>query len=404
MVRALRDAAIGGAAALAAMGQAGAQIAPVKPEAAGVSSAGVAAIEAEMRGLVEQKKLAGYVTVLSRHGQVVMFDTYGKKDLALSESVKPDTIWRLASMTKPVTGVAMMQLYEQGKWKLDDPVSKFIPEFANLKVKTKDGALVPMAEPMTMAMLLSHTDGFPFASGLDPDIHDLDELIAKLAKEPLAAQPGTAWAYGQSVNIQGYLIEKLSGQRYDDYIRDHIFKPLKMVDTDMWVDPAKLPRLSDAWFYDDAGHIIPDAKPYTFTSRPRYMLASGGLFSTARDYWRFCQMLAGGGELDGVRLLKPETVKLMRKNQMRPGVKINVLGPNADGIGFGLNFAVLEKPNDTGLGLDSYWWGGAYGTWFWIDPTNDVVFVGMIQSRGKTAPEMSKISQTLVYKALIPGK
>jgi CubicO group peptidase (beta-lactamase class C family) len=215
------------------------------PEAVGFSTAGLDALQAEFRGLVDQKKLAGVTTLVARHGKVVHMDTYGVANATTGETLKPDSIFRIASMTKPITGVAMMQLWEQGKWKLSDPVSKFIPEFANLKVKGANGALVAQNSPMTMAQLMSHSAGFGVSAvyndaGLGAT--DLQGMIDKLAKLPLETQPGTAWDYGPSVNIQGYIVEKLSGQSLDVYFDEHIFKPLGMVDTGFWMPAEKSAR------------------------------------------------------------------------------------------------------------------------------------------------------------------
>jgi CubicO group peptidase (beta-lactamase class C family) len=261
---------------------------------------------------------------------------------------------------------------------------------------------------MTMAELMSHTAGFDVSAGYDGanlQETDLQGMVDKLAKLPLASQPGTDWAYGPSVNIQGYIVEKLSGASLDRYFQEHIFTPLKMKDTQFWVDPSKTARVSRIHTYD--GGKLVGAESRIATTKPRFLAGSGGLYSTAEDYYRFAQALLDGGELEGARILKPETVKLMRRDVLRPGVKIDLYGPNQEGLGFGMDFAVHKRPNESGLphGLDSYWWGGAYGTWFWIDPTNDLVFVGMIQNLrgsvpGAGTPEVRASSARLVYDAL----
>ena len=400
-----------GAASLAAL-PAWAKIAVQPPASAGFSSAGVAALNSEMHALVDQQKLAGVVTLLARKGKVVNLDAYGKQDASGPAPMATDSIFRIASMTKPVTGVAMMQLWEQGKWKLDDPVAKHIPEFAGLKVKT--GA--DQAQPMTMAQLMSHTAGFG-TSGVYEDAKvnlretDLQGMVDKLARLPLESQPGTDWAYGPCVDLQGYVVQKLSGKSLDRYFQDHIFTPLKMPDTQFWVDPAKVARVVRVHTYDGAGKIVPAGEPRIATAPPRFLAGGGGLVSTAPDYYRFCQALLQGGELEGARVLKPETVKPMRKSVLRPGVGIDLYGPVQKGLGFGMDFAVLERPGESGLphGQDSYWWGGAFGTWFWIDPTNDIVFVGMIQNLrgsipGGGTPAVREISPKAVYAALTDKK
>ncbi len=404
-----RGVLLGGAAALSGLPAAG-KIAVQPPASAGFTAAGVADLNARMHALVDQQKLAGVVTLLARNGKVVNLDAYGKQDASASAPMATESIFRIASMTKPVTGVAMMQLWEQGWWKLDDPVAKHIPEFAALKVKTATG-LADQTRPMTMAQLMSHTAGFGTsgvyeAAGVNLRETDLQGMVDKLAKLPLESQPGTDWAYGPCVDLQGYVIQKLSGKSLDRYFQDHILTPLKMPDTQFWVDPSKTARVVRIHTYDPAGRIVP-AESRLATAPPRFLAGGGGLYSTAPDYYRFCQALLQGGELEGTRVLKPETVKLMRKSVLQPGVGVDLYGPVQKGLGFGMDFAVHERPAESGLphGQDSYWWGGAFGTWFWIDPTNDIVFVGMIQNvRGSVpgggTPDVRSISPQAVYAAL----
>ncbi|MET0272214.1 MAG: serine hydrolase domain-containing protein [Phenylobacterium sp.] len=402
-------------AGVLALGLASASQAEVKlasPQSVGFGPQGLSALDAGLHGLVDEGKLAGVTTLVARHGKVVHIDAYGVQDLDSKVAVAPDTIWRIASMTKPVTGVAMMILWEEGRWKLDDPVSKYIPEFADLKVKGPGGTLVAQVHPMTMRELMSHTAGFDVSAGYDAvklGETDLQGMVDKLAKLPLASQPGTDWAYGPSVNIQGYIVEKLSGQSLDRFFQTRIFDPLKMVDTQFWVDPSKAARVSRIHTYA-AGKLV-GGPTGVVTAKPRFLAGSGGLYSTTEDYWRFSQMLLNGGQLDGARILKPATVVLMRKNVLNPGVLLDLYGPTQPGIGFGLDFAVLLDPAaaKSPQGLDSFYWGGAFGTWFWIDPTNDLVFVGMIQNLagsvpGGGTPEVRAFSQKLVYDALTDRK
>jgi len=385
------------------------------PEEQGFSSNGLAALSTQMHGLVDSQKLAGVTTLVARHGKVVHFDTYGKADAASGAALRPDSIFRIASMTKPITGVALMQLYEQGKWRLDDPVAKYIPAFAGLKVKKAGGGTEPQTSPMTMAQLMSHTAGFGVSAVYDDaklGATDLQGMIDKLKDLPLETQPGTAWDYGPSVNIQGYLVEQLSGESLDVYFAKHIFQPLGMVDTGFWVPADKAGRVVAIHTYDAAGKIVAPGENKVTTAKPSFLAGSGGLMSTAEDYWRFSQAMLDGGQLNGKRILKADTVKLMRTNVLRPGVKVDLYGPNQEGIGFGLDFAIVMDPKAarTAQGLNSFYWGGAFGTWFWIDPTNDLVFVGMIQNlNGSTptggTPRLRDISYAATYKALeSPGK
>lgn len=380
------------------------------PESVGFSTAGLDALTAEFRGLVDQGKLAGVTTLVARHGKVVHFDAYGEQDAGKDIPLRPDSIFRIASMTKPITGVAMMQLWEQGKWKLSDPVSKFIPEFANLQVKNPGGGTEPQRTPMTMAQLMSHSAGFGVSAVYEKEnlgATDLQGMIDKLKTLPLETQPGTNWDYGPSVNIQGYIVEKLSGQSLDVYFDEHIFKPLGMVDTGFWVPESKASRVAAIHTYDSAGRIKgPDENRVT-ASKPSFLAGSGGLMSTTKDYWRFAQAVANGGQLDGKRILKDDTIKLMRTNVLPPSAKVDLYGPSQEGVGFGMDFAIIMDPQRAGTpqGLNTFYWGGAFGTWFWIDPTNDVVFVGMIQNLngsipGAGTPATRVISPRLTYAAL----
>jgi CubicO group peptidase (beta-lactamase class C family) len=390
-----------------------ADVALVAPESVGFSSAGLKAFEQAMRALVDEGQLAGITTLVSRHGKVVAFDTYGYQDLEARTPLARNTIFRLASMTKPIVGVAMMMLFEEGKWKLDDPVAKYIPQFKDLKVATPSGD-VAQVHPMTMRELMSHTAGFDVNGApvyAKVNIADRDKplqaMIDKLAAIALAAQPGTDWRYGHSVNIQGYIVEKLSGMPLDEFLAKRIFSPLKMSDTGFWVEPSKLGRVSRMHTYGPDKRITNAPPGFDLSKKPVFLSGSGGLLGTAEDYWRFSQMLLNGGQLDGARLLKRETVELMRTNVLSEGVKVDTFGSRLEGIGFGLDFAIVMDPATFGTshGRNTFYWGGAFGTWFWIDPTNDVIVVGMIQNVNGSlptggTPPLRNISQKLVYQAL----
>jgi CubicO group peptidase (beta-lactamase class C family) len=228
------------------------------PESVGFSADGLKTFQRTMCALVDESKLAGVTTLIARHGKVVYLDAYGVQDLTTKKPVARDTIFRLASMTKPIVGVAMMMLWEQGKWALDDPVAKHIPEFAGLKVATPSGE-VPQSKAMTMRQLMSHTAGFDVNDGYakaNLRASDLKAMIDKLARLPLAAQPGTDWRYGPSVDIQGYIVEKLSGQSLDVFLRTKIFEPLGMKDTGFWVDPSKVARVTSMFTYAPDKRLI----------------------------------------------------------------------------------------------------------------------------------------------------
>ena len=384
------------------------------PESVGFSAAGIKAFQDAMRALVDQGQLAGVTSLVARHGKVVHFDAYGVKNLETKAPLTKDTIFRIASMTKPIVGVAMMMLWEEGKWTLDDPVAKHIPEFAGLKVATASGE-VPQTKPMTMRQLMSHTAGFDVSGGYAKhNIADrtqlLQAMIDKLAKLPLATQPGTDWRYGPSVDIQGYVVEKLSGQPLDVFLSKRIFEPLGMKDTGFWVDPAKKDRITKVHTYGADKKIITAETQGNPTRKPVFLSGSGGLLSTTEDYFKFAQMLLNGGETKGKRLLKKSTVELMRTNVLEPGVKVDLYGPNSaqEGVGFGLDFAIVMDPAKAKLpdGKNSFYWGGAFGTWFWIDPTNDLIVVGMMQNQDgsrpdRGSPQVRPLSRQLVYTALV---
>jgi CubicO group peptidase (beta-lactamase class C family) len=358
----------------------------------GFSREGLRAFNDTFHRLVDEQKLACVVTLVARHGEVVNLDAYGVLDVSTSAPVRTDSIFRIASMTKPITGAAMMMLWEEGKWTLDDPVAKHIPEFEGLKVKRKDGDPVDQASPMTMRQLMSHTAGFGRAAeyaevGLRDG--DLQDMIDKLAKLPLSFQPGKDWRYGPSVDIQGYLIEKMSGRGLDEFFAERLFKPLGMTDTGFWVDAAKGERVARIHKYVD-GKIAPAGPANIFnTSKPKFLAGGGGLVSKIEDYWRFAQMILNGGEFEGRRYLKTSTVELMHQSVLEEGVNVTLYSPETRGLGFGMDFAIVQDPvaAKTSQGIQSFYWGGAFGTWFWIDPINDMIVIGMIQNVGGSTPD-----------------
>jgi CubicO group peptidase (beta-lactamase class C family) len=311
----------------------------------------------------------------------------------------------------------MMQLYEQGKWQLEDPVAKYIPEFANLQVKRAEGGTEPQKSPMTMQQLMSHSAGFGISAvyeSVNLSATDLQGMVDKLKGLPLESQPGTAWDYGPSVNIQGYIVEKLSGQSLGQFMQEQVFGPLKMTDTGFSTGPAKAGRLAAVYAFDkDLGKIV-EAKTLFSNDMPDYSKppamesGGGGLVSTTMDYARFCQMILNKGELDGVRILSPASVELMDTNVIPHSVLVSSNGTNVaqfnEAVGFGLDFMVVNDARRAGLleGDKTMSWGGAAGTWFWIDPANDILFVGMIQRMGGTGgDDLGGQARTLTYQALL---
>jgi CubicO group peptidase (beta-lactamase class C family) len=405
----------------------------VKPELEGFSTERLERLHALMQQTVDKKEIAGIVTILARHGKVVDYRAYGQRDMASGAPMTKDVIFRDFSMTKPVTGVAMMILYEQGKWLPSDPISKYIPEFAHLKVyKGVDAEgkmiLVEPEHPPTMRELMTHTAGFTYGFFGDTPVDkmyrdanllaskNLQDLIEKLAKIPLLYQPGKGWTYSMSMDIEGYIVEKLSGQPLPDFMRDHIYTPLGMKDAGFFVPADKRARFSTLYRSGPNGELVADPsasrRSGDYDVQPAMPSGGGGMVSTTEDYYRFAQMLANGGELDGKRILAPATVRLMTANHLPAslltgefGIGLQVMRP---GFGYGYNGAVEFDPLEANLpdGKGTYLWDGAAGTWFWIDPTNDLVFIGMIQRMlGPASPNLEYLSRSLVYQALVdPAK
>jgi CubicO group peptidase (beta-lactamase class C family) len=395
----------------------GRDLAPASPESVGISSERLRRLDAAMKRLVDDKQVAGLVTLLERHGKIVDFNAVGQRNVKATDPLQKDSIFRIYSMTKPVTGVAMMMLYEEGKWRLDDPVARYIPEFGKLKVytgKNDDGSskLEDARRSMTMRELMTHTGGLGYVLNpngpVDKMIIDgnvlnaqapLQAMIDGLAKVPLLAQPGTRWSYSIAVDVQGYLVEKFSGQPFADFVRARIFEPLGMKDTAFYVPKDKLSRFSEV--HTGAGAALAvDANRPDASIVPLGPSGGGGLFSTAPDYARFCEMLLQGGQFNGVRLLAPRTVEMMRTNHVNP----DPLKTMAPGTGWGMDFQIVTDAAAAGDSVSNgtFTWFGIAGTWFWIDPVEDLAFVGMVghQSLQTTRP-IHGLSRSLVYQAVM---
>jgi CubicO group peptidase (beta-lactamase class C family) len=414
------------------------QTAVADPTTLGFTKAGLEALDARMKQSVADGDTAGMTIILIRHGQVADFKSFGQQTPTKPMAI--DSLFRIYSMSKPITGTAMMQLFEQGKWKLDDPITKYAPELANLKELTwdKDGKVVTDADgkpvlkspkrPATMRQLMSHTAGFGYGlSGDDPvnkafrdervlGSQDLEEMMKKIAGIPLLYEPGTKWSYSVAVDIQGYLVQKLSGQKFGDYLKDHVTGPIGMTDTAFYVSPDRKARFTEVYHWDRQQNNLVMNMARTdrgsFEDPTRLESGGGGLVASTHDYARFCQMMLNKGDIAGKRLLKPETVKLMTQNHIGP-LHVAVDGtrpqPGAETVRFGLDFALYVDPKtaDLPFGNGTFYWGGAAGTWFWIDPVNDLAFVGMIQVQGGNRPgglNFRADSAKMVYAALAqPG-
>ena len=400
------------------------------PESLGFDGQRLAKLDAYMSKAVADGRVAGMITLLARHGQIVSEKIYGAKRLDSNQPMTRDTIFRLYSMTKPITGVAMMILFEDGKWRLDDPVTRFVPEFKELKVFTGTDAeghltVEPMKRPPTMREVMSHSAGFGYGLGDQHPVdklyrekgvlgaHGLADMIKRTAEIPLMYQPGTRWSYSSAVDIQGYIVEKITGQRFGEFLQQRIFAPLKMTDTAFYVPKEKATRLAAVYVGNQKTGKIEEALQLFGTNMPTYLepplmeSGGGGLVGTTADYARFAQMLVNKGELDGVRILSPASVEMMGTNMLPrevlsrndglPGARFN------EAVGFGLDFQVVTDPRVAGTleGKGTMSWGGAAGTWFWVDPANDVIFVGMIQRMGDTGGDpLGMMARTLTYQAL----
>ncbi|MEZ5492630.1 MAG: serine hydrolase domain-containing protein [Gammaproteobacteria bacterium] len=398
------------------------------PAAAGFSQSAIAELDSVMAKLVADQDVAGIVWLLAKDGNIATFKSAGMASIEDNRPMTRDSLFRIYSMTKPVAGVALMMLWEQGLWDFDDPVSKFIPEFANLQVMThydNDGNMIlePMKRQPTMRELVSHSAGFGYGlSGNDPvnqrfrDLEvlnsaDLDELVAKVATIPLLYQPGEQWVYSIAVDLQGYIVEKLSGQKFGDFLEQRIFQPLGMSDTRFFVKPEDRNRFADVYRWDTEHGRLARNQPRT--DRPSYHdpdrleSGGGGLVSSTHDYARFLQMLVNGGELDGNRILSPEAIDIMRTNRLRDELNIyqTETSPGLAGRTFGFDFAIIEDPAaaNTPQSAGSYYWSGAAGTWFYIDPVEDLFWIGMIQSQNGRRPgaaDMRGIANDIIYADL----
>ncbi|MBX9790475.1 MAG: beta-lactamase family protein [Pirellulales bacterium] len=385
---------------LAPLTAAAAPLPSVAPDRVGLDAAALSEIDARMQSYVSEGKLAGIVVLIAREGRVAHAGVYGKMDLETGETMRRDALFRIYSMTKPITGVALMTLFDEGKFQLDDPVSRYLSGFDQLKVFAgKDGDTIKLEDlerPVTIRDLMTHTAGLAY--GLFPlnpvdamytqaklldRTQNLDSMLERLLKLPLAAQPGEKWMYSIAVDVQGKLIEALSGKPLDEFFAERIFKPLAMSDTAFSVPEEKLARLTVNYRKQD-GKLVPvdGSRTSQFASKPVLLSGGGGLVSTADDYLRFAQMMLNGGELDGVRVLRAETVELMTRNHLADKLVPIVLGPlPLANMGFGLDFAVrvrtAEGEPDGSLG--EYGWGGAASTQFFVAPRENLICVGMTQ-------------------------
>jgi CubicO group peptidase (beta-lactamase class C family) len=383
-----------------------------------------AAIDSALKSLVDSKQIVGASALVYERGQEAYFGAFGLADRENNKPFARDTVVQIFSMTKPVTGVALMQLYERGKFDLDAPLAVYAPEFADMQVYAGvDASGQPKFEapkrPITVRDILRHTaglngDGAPEAvtalyRQADPRNRNnpLPDVIARMAKVPLAYQPGTKWSYSDAVDVQAYLVQKISGVPFDEYLKLHIFRPLGMASTRYTIlptDPDR-PQLAAIYTRNDDGTFTrqSDEEAYGYNSAAwPYKSGSAGLVSTLDDYMKFARMLLGGGKLGRARILKPETIKLMATDAMPKEVTDKSWLPSKGQVGFGIDFAVRTAPpkdaQESSGAVGEFFWDGAASTLFWVDPKNDIAAVLFTQMRPFDKVHLHKAFRDAVYR------
>jgi CubicO group peptidase (beta-lactamase class C family) len=403
----------------------------VDPDEVGFDASRLARLDAHFAAYVDDGRLPGYQLTVARRGRIAHLTSHGNADLEAGRAVDADTIWRIYSMTKPITSVAAMMLYEQGAFELGDPISRWLPEFAAPRVYVGGSASRPVTVPATESIrvwhLMTHTAGLTYgfhhvhvtdeiyrSAGFDlttPPGLDLAGCVAEWAKLPLAFQPGSEWLYSVATDVLGRLVEIWSGQTLEAYFREHVLGPLDMTDTGFSVPPADHDRLAALYALAPG---LPDKVRFDllgepFKAPPGWLSGGGGLVSTSRDYLRFAAMLLGGGAVDGVRLLSPRTVRYMRRNHLPGGVDLATFGwplfaeTNYNGVGFGLGLAVTEDPVAAKVlsSAGESYWGGMASTAFWIDPAEDLAVIFMTQLLPSSSYPIRPQLRQLVYQALV---
>ena len=390
-----------------------------QPDAVGMSSARLARIAPAMQRYIDAELTPGVITAVMRHGKLIHYKAQGHMDVASAKPMREDAIFRIASMTKPIASVALMMLWEEGRFQLRDPVSKFIPEFAAAQVSTAadasgtTGELVPPKRPIQIRDMLTHTAGLAnnysgnvaaYRQAMNtPRPKSNVEQIKRLAALPLNYHPGEEWQYSAATNVVGHLVEIISGQSLDEFLRQRIFEPLQMPDTHFYLDNTKGGRLTTQYTPDENNKIKaqdPGSKQSRWITSPRNLFSgAGGLVSTVRDYLRFQQAMLNGGEIDGNRILAPSTVSLMLENHTGD-LPLWLPGP---GMGFGLGYGVVVDRGAaaTPLSEGAGYWGGAYCTLSWIDPEQNLVGVLMTQVRPYSHINIRQDFQVLTYQAII---
>lgn len=386
------------------------------PEKVGMSSERISKIDNLIQDYIEKGWIPGAVGIVARHGKIVYHKVFGWRNIAQKDTLQKDDIFRIASMTKAITSVAVMMLYEDGKFLLDDPISKYIPEFKHPEVLKKTNPdstyeSVPAKNEITIRHLLTHTSGIGYGfinEELKP-LYDkagvpdgfvlsdavLGDKIKALAKLPLLHEPGERFTYGLNADVLGYFVEVLSGKSFDEFLRDNIFDPLNMNDTYFFLPKDKESRLATIYAEDSSGIAPSEIESYMYPIQgsKSYYSGGAGLCSTAKDYMKFLQMLVNGGHYNGHQLLSPKTVDLIRTNQV--GDKF---GDNDFGLGFGITTKDTKYQMLSSIG--NYWWGGYFHTHFWIDPKEDLTAVLMLQMNPVVHGNIADKFQILTYQSI----
>ncbi|MFH0515860.1 serine hydrolase domain-containing protein [Streptomyces sp. M41] len=400
----------------------------VEPGEAGLDAKALDRLDRHFDGYVDEGRLPGYLVALARGGRVAHLTTHGRRDLAAGLPVEADTLWRIYSMTKPVTSVAALLLVEEGKLSLDDPLERHLPAFADRRVYVSGsgaGTVTRPADgPIRIRHLMTHTAGLTFAfyhshpvdalyraAGLESAVlpgSDLAETVDVYASLPLQFEPGTEWNYSVASNVLGRVVEVVSGRPLDEFFAERIFGPLGMTDAGFCVNGEQADRLAQLYGGTDDGGIEP-IPGLPLHGRPRFLSGSGGLAASAHDVHRFMELLRRRGELDGTRLLAPETVDLMTSNHLPGGADLRSFGsrpahdePGNDGVGFGLGVSVVTDPARTRAPsvLGAYGWSGVATTTFWVDPRHDLTVQFMTQVRPKRSHTIFQDLKRLVHEAV----
>ncbi len=389
------------------------------PEKHGFSPERLERLSANLERELVLRKTPGAAVLIMRHGVIVYEETFGEQDMVTKTHMDLNSIFRIYSMTKPITSAAVMMLWEQGYFKLNDPISLYIPEFSRMKVAIENEAqseILSLDKPnreITIQDLLRHTSGLTYGifgsptavrkeyikTNLSPSHQTIEEFIEKLTLLPLIAHPGERWEYGYSTDVLGFLVEKISGMSLGAFFDEHILTPLRMEDTGFYIPEEKLSRAAQGYDYNTNTypvHLKDVARP------PLMHSGGGGLVSTLYDYARFSQMMLNGGELDGVRLLSPKTVELMTSNHVETSVERGDLYLPGPGYGFGLGYAVRLDPGISSMAgsQGNYRWGGWAGTGIWIDPQEEMIAIYMMQDVASSAYLRDRF-KNLVYQAIV---